>query len=79
MRTHLSRQLVAVMARPENGMLRNMVKVVSKEIRPGWALPVIGQLETYEFYVSGYRIQYVVEEDRGETIIRMAIIDSPIH
>lgn len=69
MRLQISQRLQQAMRNPVNIDLRNMIKSLFDDPRPGWATRVEGRAERYEFAVSGMFVQYEIDESGGETIV----------
>jgi hypothetical protein len=75
MRLQVSRALQHAMRNPANAELRQMVRALFTDPRPGWATPVTGWQERYEFEVLGQFVQYEIDESGGEMVIRATLLE----
>ena len=77
MQIRLSRDLLKAMRKAENVDLRQMIRLLQENPRPGWAYRISQKEERYEFLASGQWVQYIIDESGMEMVIVAVIIDKP--
>jgi hypothetical protein len=65
------------MYQPEHAELRQMIKQLFVDPRPGWAMLVTGESDLYEFTASGLWVRYRIQTIGGETVVEATIVSRP--
>jgi hypothetical protein len=77
-RLQVSRELMQAMYQADRAELRQMIKQLFDDPRPGWAMPVTGEADSYEFTSGGLWVRYRIQTTPGgETVIQAAIVSRP--
>jgi hypothetical protein len=64
------------MYQAEHAELRQMIKQLFDDPRPGWAMLATGESDIYEFTAAGLWVRYRIETTPGgETVIQAAIVN----
>ena len=78
MRLQVSRELMQAMYQADHAELRQMIRQLFSDPRPGWAMPVTGESNIYEFTVAGLWVRYHIQTTAsGETVIQAAVVSQP--